>query len=251
MAETQRKPRWRWLKRLVLAVSLLFILRPARHCRGGLGGGLSPVSGIPKKADSFDLTELNAIRPFRGVRRERAALQQTGRRFAMSCHSIRSHRTSSIPSSPVRIPFYELSGSISGHCAGNGKEYPGGRSRRGASTITQQLARNTFVLDENKWRRKVIEALLASCGSERQFSKQQILEAYSNRIYYGRGLYGVETASRSLLRQNGGRVMRSRRQPSWRDDSQSEPSGVLSSARPALHERDQVLSRMQELTHSP
>src|SRR5205814_2057845 len=73
-----------------------------------------------------------------------------------------------------------------------------GGVREGASTLTQQLARNTYDLGEDRWRRKAVEALLA-LRIEKTFTKAQIFEAYANRIYYGTGMYGVETASRACF----------------------------------------------------
>ncbi len=65
---------------------------------------------------------------------------------------------------------------------------------QGGSTITQQLAKNLFLTQERTLERKVQEFVLA-LWLERRFSKQQILELYLNRIYFGSGAYGVEAAS--------------------------------------------------------
>ena len=69
-----------------------------------------------------------------------------------------------------------------------------GRVAQGASTITQQLARQAFLTNERTFTRKLKEAVLA-VRLERFFSKQEILEFYLNRVYFGAGLYGVQTAS--------------------------------------------------------
>src|SRR5207253_7320995 len=69
---------------------------------------------------------------------------------------------------------------------------------QGASTITQQLARNSFSLKERTYRRKLLEIFLAK-RIEDHFSKQQIMELYLNRIYFGGGLYGAEAASRGYF----------------------------------------------------
>ncbi|MGB9873502.1 MAG: penicillin-binding protein 1A, partial [Hydrogenobacter sp.] len=66
---------------------------------------------------------------------------------------------------------------------------------QGASTITQQLARNLFLTPERSFKRKLKEMLLA-IKIERTFSKDKILEMYLNYIYLGQGAYGVEAASR-------------------------------------------------------
>src|SRR5213079_3348673 len=69
-----------------------------------------------------------------------------------------------------------------------------GSAREGASSITQQLARNSLPLGGRTINRKLLEAMVA-LRIEHQFTKQQILELYVNRIYFGTGCYGVETAS--------------------------------------------------------
>ncbi len=76
-----------------------------------------------------------------------------------------------------------------------------GKVRQGASTITQQLARNTYGLLEKKFTRKATEIYL-SWRIEKQLTKQKILELYLNRIYLGSGLYGVEAASRGYFGKN-------------------------------------------------
>lgn len=68
---------------------------------------------------------------------------------------------------------------------------------QGASTISQQLIRCMFLGHERTFTRKLKELFL-SIQLERQFSKQQILELYLNNIYFGRGIYGVEAASRRM-----------------------------------------------------
>jgi len=66
---------------------------------------------------------------------------------------------------------------------------------QGGSTISQQLAKNLFFSFERNWLRKVKELLIA-LQMEVSFSKKEILEAYSNQIYFGNGAYGVEDASK-------------------------------------------------------
>ena len=65
---------------------------------------------------------------------------------------------------------------------------------RGGSTITSQVAKQSFVGDEISIRRKVAEAVVAA-ELERRYSKDQILENYNNSIYWGSGAYGLQSAS--------------------------------------------------------
>jgi penicillin-binding protein 1A len=69
---------------------------------------------------------------------------------------------------------------------------------RGVSTITQQLARNIFLTNKRSYGRKLREAILA-LALERRFSKEQILELYLNRVYFGGGAYGIDAASRRFF----------------------------------------------------
>ncbi len=66
--------------------------------------------------------------------------------------------------------------------------------REGGSTLTQQLAKNLFLTQERSLSRKVQELVLA-LWLERVYSKDQILELYLNRVYFGAGAYGVEAAA--------------------------------------------------------
>ncbi len=74
------------------------------------------------------------------------------------------------------------------------ENYGSGRRPQGASTITQQVAKNFLLNNEVSFERKIKEALLA-LRIERTYSKQKILELYLNEIYLGYGAYGVAAAS--------------------------------------------------------
>src|SRR4051794_9788725 len=74
-----------------------------------------------------------------------------------------------------------------------------GHWAQGGSTITQQLARNIFLNNDFSFGRKVREAVLA-LALEWRFSKDQILELYLNRVYFGGGAYGIDAASRRFFR---------------------------------------------------
>ena len=77
----------------------------------------------------------------------------------------------------------------------------GNATGQGGSTITQQLARNAFLNQEQTLKRKILEVILA-LKIERQYTKKQILELYMNQIYFGQGCYGIETASRVYFGKN-------------------------------------------------
>ncbi len=200
-------------------------------------------------ADSFDLTEISAIPAISEV------FDRTGRRYSR----LQGETRYVVPLAEVSRSFQDA---LLAREDDRFRTHPGvdargiiraaitnirsGEVEEGASTITQQLARNSFELSENRWERKIIEALLA-LRMERELTKDEILEAYVNRIFYGRGLYGIETASRACFGKNA------------KDLSLSEAAilaglirspnrfSPLEDTAKAITQRDQVLARMEEL----
>ncbi|MCL6730904.1 transglycosylase domain-containing protein [Sphingomonas hankyongi] len=80
-----------------------------------------------------------------------------------------------------------------------------GHFRQGGSTITQQLARNIFLTNSRTFGRKLKEMVLA-LAIERKFTKNQILELYLNRVYFGGGAYGIDAASRRFFGHSADRL---------------------------------------------
>jgi penicillin-binding protein 1A len=78
------------------------------------------------------------------------------------------------------------------------RDVVGGGGIEGGSTLTQQLAKNLFLTRERTLPRKIQEAILAF-WLERRYSKDQILELYLNRVYFGSGAYGVEAAAQKYF----------------------------------------------------
>ena len=121
-----------------------------------------------------------------------------------------------------------------------------GSAKEGASSITQQLARNSLPLGGRNISRKILEAMVA-VRIEHEFTKQQILELYINRIYFGSGCYGVETASQAYFGKNASKLNLSEaallsgliRSPN-RFSPLRNPEG-------AAAQRDAVLDRMRDL----
>ncbi len=115
----------------------------------------------------------------------------------------------------------------------------------GASTITMQLARNTFEIRDLTLHRKILEAAL-SFRIEANYTKDEIITAYLNRIYFGAGAYGIEQAAQSYFGKKTAQlttaegallvgIIRAPHDFSPRNDRSA-----------ALRERDQVLRRMTE-----
>ncbi|MEP6937032.1 MAG: PBP1A family penicillin-binding protein [Chthoniobacterales bacterium] len=126
------------------------------------------------------------------------------------------------------------------------RDIASGSAKEGASSITQQLARNSLPLGGRTISRKILEAMVA-LRIERVFTKQQILELYMNRIYFGSGCYGVETASQAYFGKNAKKLNLSEaallagliRSPN-RFSPLKNPEG-------AAIQRNTVLDRMHEL----
>ena len=95
--------------------------------------------------------------------------------------------------------FYEHSGVDAIRVAAAAlKNLQEGRRAEGGSTITQQLARQSFLSRDKTYRRKLKEVILAA-HIETVYPKERILELYLNKVYFGDGLYGVEAASRGYF----------------------------------------------------
>src|SRR5436309_3675276 len=119
-------------------------------------------------------------------------------------------------------------------------------AKEGASSLTMQLARNSLPLGGRTFSRKLLEAMVA-LRIEREFTKQQILELYVNRIYFGSGCYGIETASQAYFGKDASKLDLSEaallagliRSPN-RFSPLKNPKG-------ATTQRDTVIDRMLEL----
>ncbi|WP_256199008.1 biosynthetic peptidoglycan transglycosylase [Verrucomicrobium spinosum] len=118
------------------------------------------------------------------------------------------------------------------------------RAVQGASTITMQLARNSFDgLNAKTLNRKLVEVMLAR-RIEAEKSKEEILELYVNRIFFGSGLYGIERASKAYFAKSASELT---------PGESAMLAGIIRSPnrfspfrnwKGALKERDDVLKRM-------
>jgi penicillin-binding protein 1A len=124
-----------------------------------------------------------------------------------------------------------------------------GSAKEGASTLTQQLARNSFperLGSRKSLHRKILEAFVA-VRIEQNFTKDQILEAYVNRIYFGSTVYGIETASQTYFGKHAGNLTLGEaaliagliRAPTY--------FSPFKNLKGSLRERDAVLDRMVKL----
>ncbi len=89
------------------------------------------------------------------------------------------------------VDYYRMAGALV-------KDLKSGSLKEGGSTITQQLAKNTQLSNEKTLRRKIKELRLAGL-IEKNYSKEQILEMYLNAIYFGSGIYGIDSAAKNYF----------------------------------------------------
>jgi penicillin-binding protein 1A len=102
--------------------------------------------------------------------------------------------------------FYEHNGvDVRGLARAAWENLRAGRVVQGGSTLTQQLAKNVFLDGDRTLERKAREALLAT-WIERHYTKDEILELYLNRVYFGAGAWGVEAASQRYFGKPASRV---------------------------------------------
>lgn len=121
-----------------------------------------------------------------------------------------------------------------------------GGMKEGASTITQQLARNSFPLGGKTLDRKFLEAAMAF-RIEMEMTKEKILELYMNRIYFGSGLYGVEAASLAYFGKSAADMTISEAAllaGLIRSPNRYSPFNDLEAS---IRQRNVVLGRMEEL----
>ena len=188
---SEKKP-WYWRWWFLTLVFLLFL-----GCLGGLLGYAYLYYEFGAEAQDFNLSKLEKME-VASVIYDRHG-EQIGKIFILNRLPI---PYSEIPQSMVQAVVAEEDNRFFEH---HGVDYWGilraaisnyrqGRIKQGASTVTQQLARNSFDLRERSFQRKFVEMFLAE-RIEHSLSKEKIMELYLNRIYFGSGFYGVEAAA--------------------------------------------------------
>ena len=192
---------WTFLRQrprtLVVLVSLLSLVGfSAVGCAAWLSyeltaglPGREAISGIGDMAQSttiYDAHDRPAFTIFKEQRIE-IPLDQMSSNLIKAVISVEDQR------------FYDHSGVDAIRVAGAVlRNFEAGRRAEGGSTITQQLARTSFLNRDKTFRRKIKEIILAG-AIESEYTKDQILELYLNKVYFGDGLYGVEAAARGYF----------------------------------------------------
>jgi 1A family penicillin-binding protein len=156
------------------------------------------LEGVPDRSTLGQVTHMARSTVFFDRKGQQAFVISKEHRFEVPLESIApTLRDAIIAIEDQR--FYDHSGvdivRVGGAALANFRE---GRRAEGASTITQQLARLSFLNFEKTYTRKLQEVILATV-LDAEYSKDQLLELYLNKVYFGSGLYGAEAAARGYF----------------------------------------------------
>lgn len=184
-------------KRLFLLASLLFLLS---IFAAGCGAVLASISSVPAfDPKNFDTNATTLLYDKNG--QVFARIHGAENRIPVKISQIKPHvRNAFLAIEDVR--FYEHHGvSLRDIVRAVWVDLISGEKVQGASTITQQLVKLTFLTPEKTFKRKIQEMYLA-IRLEQQYSKDEILEMYLNRIYFGQGAYGIQAAAQTYFSKN-------------------------------------------------
>jgi len=197
MARTSSKPRWR--RRLVLALQILIGLGVAAaialavtvYVAVGQLPSYDELKSSPNgqmiRVHAADGTVIVSLGPSYGEWLPYAKIPAVMRDAIISVEDRRFRQHPGVdPVALARITKFAIDNRGTG------------RRLQGASTITQQVARTIFLSNRYSVTRKLREGIIA-LALERKFSKDQILELYLNKVYFGGGAYGIDAASRKFF----------------------------------------------------
>ena len=198
MSDERPSPFWKWTKRFAIggvivgvlgAIFLAFAVGFAARSIPSFFQLKSSQAGQTILVRARDGSEIVEIGPSFGEWLEHDEIPENMRNAMIAVEDKRFHSHFGID--PIRFTGAMVEGVL------------GTRSRvGGTSTLTQQLARNLFLSSNRTLDRKAREAVLAM-ALEWKFSKEQILELYLNKVYFGGGAYGVDSASRKFFSHPG------------------------------------------------
>ncbi|SDI55339.1 peptidoglycan glycosyltransferase [Rhodococcus triatomae] len=187
-----RRPRGRILRRALAAVVVIFLVIPMTVF---LTAYL--FAEVPGPSD-LETNQVATVLAADGTTEIARVVPPEGNRTEIPLEEIPSHVQNAMLSAEDR-DFYSNPGfSVSGFTRAARDNVLGRESAGGGSTITQQYVKNALVGGDRSLYRKMRE-LVISTKMARQWTKQEILAAYLNTIYFGRGAYGIEAASQTYF----------------------------------------------------
>ncbi|MFR9750391.1 transglycosylase domain-containing protein [Nocardia sp. 004] len=191
-APSKKKSRWRIVRRTLYVLIALFILVPS-----GLFLAAYTTVSVPRPGD-LKTNQVATILATDGTTVLSKVVPPEGNRTDVTIEQIPPHVRNAVMAAEDRDfytnPGFSFTGfgrAVLGHLLG--KESAGG-----GSTITQQYVKNALVGDERSLSRKAHE-LVVSIKMANQWSKDDILAAYLNTIYFGRGAYGIDAAAKAYF----------------------------------------------------
>ncbi|WP_420107356.1 transglycosylase domain-containing protein [Nocardia asteroides] len=187
-----RKMPWRAIRRTMYVLMALAIVVPSAVFLVAY----TAVS-VPKPGD-LETNQVATILASDGTTEISRVVPPQGNRTEVSIDQIPPHVRNAVIAAEDR-DFYTNPGfSVSGFARAARDNILGKESAGGGSTITQQYVKNALVGDERSMQRKMHE-LVISAKMARQWSKEDILAAYLNTIYFGRGAYGIDAAAKAYF----------------------------------------------------
>ncbi|WP_405159939.1 transglycosylase domain-containing protein [Nocardia sp. NBC_01499] len=188
----KKKSPWRIVRRVIYVMMAMAILIPS----GVFLIAYTTVS-VPKPGD-LKTNQVATILASDGETVVSKVVPPEGNRSDVTIEQIPAHVRNAVIAAEDR-DFYSNPGfSISGFARAARDNVLGKESAGGGSTITQQYVKNALVGDERSLTRKMHE-LVISAKMARQWSKDEILAAYLNTIYFGRGAYGIDAAAKAYF----------------------------------------------------
>ncbi len=228
VAKTNKKSRWCTVRKAVLALIALGLVVPM------LAFMVAYVIVDVPRPDDIKTNQVATIYASDGTSELAKVVPPEGNRTDVEIQTIPLHVRNAVLSAEDR-DFYSNPGfSITGFARAARDHVLGRDSAGGGSTITQQYVKNALVGSERTLTRKMKELVIAS-KMARQWSKDDILAAYLNTIYFGRGAYGIAAASTAyfgkpveqLSVEEGAVLAATIQQPSGLDP-ESNPEGAQS-----------------------
>ncbi|MGQ4619288.1 transglycosylase domain-containing protein [Nocardia sp. R7R-8] len=188
----QKKFPWRIVRRTLYVLIALAILLPS-----GIFLAAYTTVSVPQPGD-LKTNQVATILASDGTTVLSKVVPPEGNRTEVTIDQIPPHVRNAVMAAEDR-DFYTNPGfSISGFARAARDNILGKESAGGGSTITQQYVKNALVGDEHSLTRKMHE-LVISAKMARQWSKDEILAAYLNTIYFGRGAYGIDAAAKAYF----------------------------------------------------
>ena len=195
------QPRKRWTRRKKIKVAVLTLLAVVLI---GVATVAAVVVDFVNDAPPLDPQRLETVETsylFDNSGEEITALHDEQNRVAVTLDEIPEQVIDAFIAIEDERFYRHFGFDITGSLRAAYANFRAGTIVQGASTISQQLAQNAFLTTETSYKRKIQEIWLA-IQLERNYSKDEILELYLNRIYFGNGAYGVEAAARTYFNKN-------------------------------------------------